>query len=74
MKTLVAFAKSFDLNIVVMEGPNFKVEMRHGILTTDNEPALRAALEKDLNSTNPMDRACASEMIDIINENSLICG
>lgn len=74
MKTLVAFAKSFDLNIVVMEGPNFKVEVRNGILSTDNEPALRAALEKDLNSTNPIDRACANEMIEIINENSLICG
>ena len=32
MKTLVAFAKSFNLNVVVMEGPNFKVEVRNGIL------------------------------------------
>jgi hypothetical protein len=50
-----------------MEGPNFKVEVRNGSLTTTNEPALRKALEADLNSDNPKDRAYASEMIDIIN-------
>jgi hypothetical protein len=72
MKTLVAFAKTFGVNVVVMEGSDFKVEMRNGILTTNNEPALRSALEKDLNSSNPTDRMYASEMLDIIKENSLI--
>ena len=72
MKTLVAFAKTFGINVIVMEGSNFKVEMRNGILTCDNEPALRSALEKDLNSSNPINRECAAEMIDIINENFLI--
>lgn len=67
MKTLVTFAKAFKVNVIVMEGPGFSVEVRNGNLTTNNESALRAALEKDLNSDNPKDRAYASEMMDIIN-------
>ena len=67
MRTLVSFAKAFKVNVIVMEGPNFKVEVRNGSLTTTNEPALRKALEADLNSNNPKDRNYAAEMIDIIN-------
>lgn len=68
----IAFSKTFGIEIPIMSGPNFTLTVKNGILTTNNEPALRATLEKDLNSPSKQDRLMAQEVIEIINENSLV--
>lgn len=72
MKQTIAFSKSFGIDIPVMSGPNFSLVAKNGVLTTNNEPALRAALELDLNSSFERDRVMAQGVIDAINEFSLV--
>ena len=72
MKQTLAFSKSFGIDIPVMSGPNFSLVAKSGVLTTNNEPALRAALELDLNSSFERDRMMAQGVIDAINEFSLV--
>lgn len=72
MKQTLAFSKSFGIDIPVMSGPNFSLVAKIGVLTTNNEPALRAALEKDLNSSFERDRMMAQGVLDAINEFSLV--
>lgn len=72
MKQTLAFSKSFGIDIPVMSGPNFSLVAKNGVLTTNNESALRAALELDLNSSFERDRTMAQGVIDAINEFSLV--
>lgn len=72
MRQAIAFSKVFGIDVPVMSGTNFALVAKNGILTTNNEPALRAALEKDLNSPIEKDRIMAQGVIEIINENSLV--
>ena len=72
MKQTIAFSKSFGIDIPVMSGSNFSLVAKNGVLTTNNEPALRAALELDLNSSFERDRMMAQGVIDAINEFSLV--
>lgn len=71
MKTLTAFAQTFGLDVRIMEGPDFVLEVRNKQLCTNNEPALMAGLERDLNSPIMEDRMHAREIVDIINSNTL---
>ena len=72
MKQTIAFSQVFGIDVPLMSGPNFTLTVKNGMLTTNNEPALRTALEKDLNSPIEKDRIMAQEVIEIINENSLV--
>lgn len=72
MKQTITFSQIFGIEVPVMSGPNFALVAKNGVLTTNNEPALRAALELDLNSPIEKDRLMAQEVIEIINENLLI--
>lgn len=72
MKQTIAFSKTFGIEVPIMSGPNFALVAKNGILTTNNEPALRIALEKDLNSPIEKDRIMAKGVVDIINEHSLL--
>jgi hypothetical protein len=72
MRQAIAFSKTFGIEIPIMSGPNFTLTVKNGILTTNNEPALRAALEKDLNSPIEKDRIMAKGVVATINEHSLL--
>lgn len=72
MRNLVNFAMTFGLNVTVMEGENFKVEVRNHHLQVNNKKAFESAIKTDLNSPFEIDRQCASEMLDIINEFGLV--
>ena len=71
MKTLTAFAQVFGVDVRLMEGPDFVLEVRNKQLCTNNEPALMADLELGLNSPIVEDRVHAREIVDIINSNTL---
>ena len=72
MRQTIIFSKTFGIDIPVMTGPNFTLTAKNGILTTNNEPALRAALELDLNSSFERDRIMAQGVIDAISEFSFV--
>jgi hypothetical protein len=72
MRQAIAFSKTFGTEIPIMSGPNFTLTVKNGILTTNNEPALRAALEKDLNSPIEKDRIMAKSVVATINEHFLL--
>lgn len=72
MRQAIAFSKTFGIEIPIMSGPNFTLTVKNGMLTTNNEPALRAALEKDLNSPIEKDRIMAKGVVATINEHSLL--
>ena len=72
MRQAIAFSKAFGIEIPIMSGPNFTLTVKNGMLTTNNEPALRTALEKDLNSPIEKDRIMAKGVVATINEHSLL--
>ena len=72
MKQTISFSEVFGIEVPIMSGPNFTLTAKNGVLTTNNEPALRAALELDLNSPIEKDRMMAQGVVDAINEFSLI--
>ena len=72
MRNLVNFAMTFGLNVTVMEGENFKVEVRNNCLSVNNRKAFESAIKADLNSPSKVDRQYASEMLDIVNEFGLV--
>lgn len=73
MRQAITFSKTFGIEIPIMSGPNFTLTIKkNGILTTNNEPALRTALEKGLNSPIEKDRIMAKGVVATINEHSLL--
>lgn len=58
--------------VVFQTRSGVRLEVRNGSLYTTNEPAVRAALDEDLQSENPIDVMMAEAVVDMMCEYGVV--
>ena len=61
-----------ERTVVFQTRSGVRLEVRNGSLYTTNEPAVRAALDEDLQSENPIDVMMAEAVVDMMCEYGVV--